>query len=55
VTDAAGPCSFCGATKGPFSTVEGLFTVLICIPAWRSGRPSRTLALAFMTLVPIRS
>jgi hypothetical protein len=23
-------CSFCGATTGPFSTVEGLFTVLIC-------------------------
>jgi hypothetical protein len=23
-------CSFCGATAGPFSSVEGLFTVLIC-------------------------
>jgi hypothetical protein len=23
-------CSFCGSTAGPFSTVEGLFTVLMC-------------------------
>jgi hypothetical protein len=23
-------CSFCGATTGPFSKVEGLFTVLMC-------------------------
>jgi hypothetical protein len=23
-------CSFCGSTTGPFSTVEGLFTVLMC-------------------------
>jgi hypothetical protein len=23
-------CSFCGATSGPFSTVGGLFTVLMC-------------------------
>jgi len=26
----AGHCSFCGSTAGPFSTVEGLFTVLMC-------------------------
>ena len=32
MTDAAGHCSFCGTTSGPFATVEGLFTVLICIP-----------------------
>jgi hypothetical protein len=32
VTDQGGHCSFCGATAGPFATVEGLFTVLICIP-----------------------
>jgi hypothetical protein len=32
VTDAGGHCSFCGATRGPFAKVEGLFTVLICIP-----------------------
>jgi hypothetical protein len=25
-------CSFCGTSTGPFSEVEGLFTVLICIP-----------------------
>ena len=23
-------CSFCGSTSGPFSKVEGLFTVLMC-------------------------
>jgi hypothetical protein len=32
VTDEAGHCSFCGATSGPSAKVEGLFTVLICIP-----------------------
>ena len=32
MTDEAGHCSFCGATAGPFATVEGLFTVLIGIP-----------------------
>jgi len=32
VTDEAGHCSFCGTTSGPFAKVEGLFTVLICIP-----------------------
>ena len=26
----AARCSFCGATSGPFSTVEGMFTVLMC-------------------------
>ena len=31
VTEGAGRCSFCGAPSGPFATVEGLFTVLICI------------------------
>jgi hypothetical protein len=25
-------CSFCGTSTGPFSEIEGLFTVLICIP-----------------------
>ena len=29
----SGPrCSFCGTSTGPFSEIEGLFTVLICIP-----------------------
>jgi hypothetical protein len=32
VTGEGGHCSFCGATRGPFATVEGLFTVVICIP-----------------------
>jgi hypothetical protein len=26
----AARCSFCGSTAGPFSEVEGLFTVLMC-------------------------
>jgi hypothetical protein len=26
----AGRCSFCGSTMGPFSKVEGLFTVFMC-------------------------
>src|ERR671913_2257534 len=26
----AGHCSFCGSTVGPFSKIEGLFTVLMC-------------------------
>jgi hypothetical protein len=30
VTDEAGHCSFCGSTSGPFSKVQGLFTVLMC-------------------------
>jgi hypothetical protein len=25
-------CSFCGTSTGPFIEIEGLFTVLICIP-----------------------
>jgi hypothetical protein len=29
VTDKAGHCSFCGAATGPFTKVEGLFTVLM--------------------------
>jgi hypothetical protein len=31
VTGEGGHCSFCGATRGPFAKVEGLFTVVICI------------------------
>jgi hypothetical protein len=31
VTGEGGHCSFCGATRGPFAKVEGLFTVWICI------------------------
>jgi hypothetical protein len=33
-------CSFCGTVTGPFSEIEGLFTVMICIPAWTSASPS---------------
>ena len=32
MTNAVEHCSFCGSTSGPFAKVEGLFTVLICIP-----------------------
>jgi hypothetical protein len=47
VTDAAGHCSFCDTTSGPFTTVEGLFTVLICIPCLevRQAQPDTRLSL----------
>jgi hypothetical protein len=47
VTDAVGRCSFCGATSGPFSKVDGLFTVLICIPCLevRQAQPATHLGL----------
>jgi hypothetical protein len=39
VTDEAEHCSFCGTTSGPFAKVEGLFTVLICIPCLEVRQP----------------
>ena len=30
MSQTEGRCSFCGSTLGPFSRVEGLFTVLMC-------------------------
>jgi hypothetical protein len=30
-------CSFCGSTAGPFSKVEGLFTVLMCADCQAAG------------------
>ena len=35
-------CSFCSSTNGPFTKVEGLFTVLMCagldlLPTWALG------------------
>jgi hypothetical protein len=35
-------CAFCGRTKGPFVTVEGVFPVLSCVAclAQRSKEPS---------------
>ena len=40
-------CSFCGTFTGPFSDVEGLLTMLICIPclAVRQAQPDTLLAL----------
>jgi hypothetical protein len=40
-------CSFCGTFTGPFSQVEGLFTVLICIPCLevRQAQPDTLLGL----------
>ncbi len=40
-------CSFCGTFTGPFSQVEGLFTVLICIPCLevRLAQPDTWLGL----------
>jgi hypothetical protein len=32
-------CSFCGSTAGPFSNVEGLFTVLMCADCQAAPRP----------------
>ena len=47
MTDKAGQSSFCGATSGPFAKVEGLFTVLICIPCLevRQAQPDTRLGL----------
>ena len=47
MTGPAGHCSFCGATAGPFATVEGLFTVWICIPCLkvRQAQPDTHLGL----------
>jgi hypothetical protein len=47
VTGEGGHGSFCGATRGPFATVEGLFTVWICIPCVevRQARPDTRLGL----------
>jgi hypothetical protein len=41
------PCSFCGAFTGPFIEVEGLFTVLICIPCLAIRQASAGELLAF--------
>ncbi|HKP99130.1 MAG TPA: hypothetical protein VJ735_02275 [Actinomycetes bacterium] len=40
-------CSFCGTFTGPFSEIEGLFTVLICIPCLevRLAQPGTLLGL----------
>jgi hypothetical protein len=40
-------CSFCGIFTGPFSEVEGLFRVLICIPCLevRQAQPDTLLGL----------
>ena len=40
-------CSFCGTVTGPFSEIEGLFTVRICIPCLevRQARPDTLLGL----------
>ncbi len=45
MTSEGGHCSFCGSTTGPFTTVEGLFTVLICTPCLeiRQAQPDRRL------------
>jgi hypothetical protein len=47
VTDEAGHCSFCGTTSGPFAKVEGLFTVLICIPCLEVRQPQADTRLSF--------
>ena len=54
VTDEAGHCSFCGATAGPFATVEGLFTVLICIPCLEVRQAQSDTRLGLHGPAPIR-
>ena len=39
MTGEGGHCSFCGTTRGPFATVEGLFTVMMCIPCLEVRQP----------------
>jgi hypothetical protein len=46
-------CSFCGTFTGPFSKVEGLFTVLIRRPCLRAVRSSRTRCPTSMTQGPM--
>lgn len=47
MTGAARHCSFCGASRGPFAKVEGLFTVWICSPCLevRQAQPDTRLGL----------
>jgi hypothetical protein len=47
VTGEGEHCLFCGATRGPFAKVEGLFTVWICIPCLevRQAQPDTRLGL----------
>jgi hypothetical protein len=40
-------CSFCGTFTGPFSQVEGLFTVHICIPCLEVRRMRPDTLLGF--------
>jgi hypothetical protein len=42
-------CSFCGTFTGPFSEIEGLFTLLICIPCLETARHGPTPCSASMT------
>jgi hypothetical protein len=48
VTGEGGHCSFCGATSGPFATVEWLFTVWICIPCLEVARMYQEPGLAWL-------
>jgi hypothetical protein len=40
-------CCFCGTFTGPFSEIEGLFTVLICIPCLEVRLAQRDTLLGF--------
>jgi hypothetical protein len=52
VTDQGGHCSFCGAPRGPFATVEGLVTVRICIPCLEVRQAQRDTRLGLHDLGP---
>jgi hypothetical protein len=41
-------CSFCGSTAGPFSRVEGLFTVLMCVDCQAARGPYPVMTRAEM-------
>jgi hypothetical protein len=54
VSDEGAHCSFCGATAGPFAKVEGLFTVLICIPCLEVRQPQPDTRIGIHDPAPIR-
>jgi hypothetical protein len=50
----AARCSFCGSTTGPFSQIEGLFTVLMCADC-QATRGHGTGAYPVMTRTQMRA
>jgi hypothetical protein len=44
-------CSFCGTFTGPFSEVEGLFTVLVCIPCLEVRQAPAAVQFEFVVIL----